>query len=187
MAQLSKEWSEIMIYNWVFCFSKPLGRGACRVKYGRSADSLWAVQSLCPRSGPRRMDFDDSLIVLGKHPHGVRLQTKTAIPSSSFCREKCSQGWQITAGHEVPGLTMASKTWWDRSDPKGYINLSRNEHWITRHHFFLIFPLPASPLSILHKKDWRSESQQHRINPAGFSCWAIHKNDTIYDVPVSFQ
>lgn len=123
----------------------------CRVKYGRSADILWAVQSLCPRSGPCRMDFDESLIVLGKHPHGVRLQTKTAI-LSSFCRGKCSQDWQITAGHEVPGLTMDSKTWWDRSDPKGYINLSRNEHWITRHHFFLIFPLPASPLSTLHKK-----------------------------------
>lgn len=77
--QLITECSEIIIYNWVFCFSEPQERGACWVKYGRSTDSSWAVRSLSPHSDSDWMELDESLIGLGKHPHGGCLLTKEVI------------------------------------------------------------------------------------------------------------
>lgn len=40
---------------------------------------MWSVGSLSPHSDSDRMEFDESLIGLGKHPHGVCLRTKEAI------------------------------------------------------------------------------------------------------------
>lgn len=44
--------------------------------------SCQALESLNPHSGQPRMEFDESVIGLGKLPHGVCLRTKKAILSS---------------------------------------------------------------------------------------------------------
>lgn len=55
------------------------------------------------------MEFDESQIGLGKHPHGVCLWTKGAI-LSSLVEANVLRSDKSRLGLEVPGLTADSKT-----------------------------------------------------------------------------
>lgn len=116
--------SAIIICNWVFCFSKPWGRGARWVKDGRSVERWQAVGSLSPHPDSYRIELNESLIGLGKHPHGVYLWTKRAILSSLVMANalRPDKSWLAS---RCP-LTTNSKNWCDSRGTWGLVNLNLN-------------------------------------------------------------
>ena len=111
-SNLSQKYSEIIIYNWAFCFSKPQGRGALWLKYRRSVESQQAGRSLSPQTSIEWSLMKVWLVwanILMGYVSGQREQY------SPLLYRQCSKVWKITAGLEVSDLTKNWKTRWDSS------------------------------------------------------------------------
>lgn len=139
--------SAIMIFNYVFCFFP---------SHREEVPAWLSMEEVCTARGLRgtlsshsdlyRMEFDESLIGLGKHPHGVCLRTKGAILSSLVeANALRSDKWLVS---RCLLLTTSSKTWWDSWGPQGYINLNLNVYWISSELLLLLLDVLFPPAAL---------------------------------------